>query len=47
MLEEMVRRRVLGRYYISHWSVWMDLQITARTQVADSVALRPATGSWR
>jgi exopolysaccharide biosynthesis polyprenyl glycosylphosphotransferase len=30
--EEMVRRRVYWDvYYISHWSVWMDLQITART----------------
>jgi exopolysaccharide biosynthesis polyprenyl glycosylphosphotransferase len=30
--EEMVRRRVYWDvYYISHWSPWMDLQITART----------------
>jgi len=30
--EEMVRRRVYWDvYYISHWSAWMDLQITART----------------
>jgi exopolysaccharide biosynthesis polyprenyl glycosylphosphotransferase len=30
--EEMVHRRVYWDvYYISHWSVWMDLQITART----------------
>jgi exopolysaccharide biosynthesis polyprenyl glycosylphosphotransferase len=30
--EEMVRRRVYWDvYYISHWSMWMDLQITART----------------
>jgi lipopolysaccharide/colanic/teichoic acid biosynthesis glycosyltransferase len=30
--EEMVRRRVYWDvYYISHWSVWMDLLITART----------------
>jgi len=36
--EEMVRRRVYWDvYYISHWSVWLDVQITARTlwQVAD------------
>jgi lipopolysaccharide/colanic/teichoic acid biosynthesis glycosyltransferase len=36
--EEMVRRRVYWDvYYITHWSIWMDLQITARTlwQVAD------------
>jgi lipopolysaccharide/colanic/teichoic acid biosynthesis glycosyltransferase len=36
--EEMVRRRVYWDvYYITHWSVWMDLQITARTlwQVVD------------
>jgi len=30
--EEMVRRRVYWDvYYISHWSLWMDLQITSRT----------------
>jgi exopolysaccharide biosynthesis polyprenyl glycosylphosphotransferase len=30
--EEMVRRRVYWDvYYISHWSMWMDLQITVRT----------------
>jgi lipopolysaccharide/colanic/teichoic acid biosynthesis glycosyltransferase len=30
--DEMVRRRVYWDvYYISHWSVWMDLQITSRT----------------
>jgi lipopolysaccharide/colanic/teichoic acid biosynthesis glycosyltransferase len=30
--EEMVQRRVYWDvYYISHWSAWMDLQITART----------------
>ncbi len=30
--EEMVRRRVYWDvYYISHWSVWLDIQITART----------------
>ena len=30
--EEMVRRRVYWDvYYISHWSVWLDFQITART----------------
>ncbi len=30
--EEMVRRRVYWDvYYISHWSAWIDLQITART----------------
>jgi len=30
--EEMVRRRVYWDvYYISHWSAWMDFQITART----------------
>jgi lipopolysaccharide/colanic/teichoic acid biosynthesis glycosyltransferase len=30
--EEMVKRRVYWDvYYISHWSMWMDLQITART----------------
>jgi exopolysaccharide biosynthesis polyprenyl glycosylphosphotransferase len=30
--EEMVRRRVYWDvYYISHWSMWMDLQITAKT----------------
>jgi exopolysaccharide biosynthesis polyprenyl glycosylphosphotransferase len=30
--EEMVRRRVYWDvYYISHWSLWMDLQITTRT----------------
>jgi lipopolysaccharide/colanic/teichoic acid biosynthesis glycosyltransferase len=30
--EEMVRRRVYWDvYYISHWSVWLDVQITART----------------
>jgi exopolysaccharide biosynthesis polyprenyl glycosylphosphotransferase len=30
--EEMVRRRVYWDvYYISHWSVWLDMQITART----------------
>jgi exopolysaccharide biosynthesis polyprenyl glycosylphosphotransferase len=30
--EEMVRRRVYWDvYYISHWSMWLDLQITVRT----------------
>jgi len=30
--EEMVRRRVYWDvYYISHWSMWMDLQVTTRT----------------
>jgi exopolysaccharide biosynthesis polyprenyl glycosylphosphotransferase len=30
--EEMVRRRVYWDvYYITHWSVWLDVQITART----------------
>lgn len=30
--EEMVRRRVYWDvYYISHWSIWLDVQITART----------------
>lgn len=30
--EEMLRRRVYwDLYYITHWSVWMDLQITLRT----------------
>jgi len=30
--EEMVRRRVYWDvYYISHWSIWMDVQITFRT----------------
>jgi exopolysaccharide biosynthesis polyprenyl glycosylphosphotransferase len=30
--EEMVRRRVYWDvYYISHWSLWMDVQITLRT----------------
>jgi len=36
--EEMVQRRVYWDvYYISHWSIWMDIQITARTlwQVVD------------
>jgi exopolysaccharide biosynthesis polyprenyl glycosylphosphotransferase len=36
--EEMVKRRVYWDvYYISHWSIWMDLQITFRTlrQVID------------
>jgi exopolysaccharide biosynthesis polyprenyl glycosylphosphotransferase len=36
--DEMVRRRVYWDvYYISHWSVWMDIQITAKTlwQVID------------
>jgi exopolysaccharide biosynthesis polyprenyl glycosylphosphotransferase len=30
--EEMVRRRVYWDvYYITHWSIWLDVQITART----------------
>ncbi len=36
--EEMVKRRVYWDvYYISHWSMWMDVQITAKTlwQVID------------
>ncbi len=36
--EEMVQRRVYWDvYYITHWSVWMDVQITAKTlwQVVD------------
>jgi exopolysaccharide biosynthesis polyprenyl glycosylphosphotransferase len=30
--EEMVRRRVYWDvYYVSHWSIWLDIQITAKT----------------
>jgi exopolysaccharide biosynthesis polyprenyl glycosylphosphotransferase len=40
--EEMVRRRVYWDvYYISHWSVWMDVQITAKTLL--QVISPPAT----
>ena len=38
LMDEMIRRRVYWDvYYISHWSMWMDVQITAKTlwQVID------------
>jgi len=40
--QEMLRRRVhWDVFYISHWSVWLDVQITARTLV--QVIRPPAT----